>query len=288
MKRFSPLICWALAATWLIWGSTYLAIRFALQSFPPYWQMGTRFIVAGGLLMGWRLWRGAKLPSFAQWRNALIVGSLMLAVGVGNTAVAEQTVASGLVVAFVAIIPALITIFSMFYGLRPTRLEVLGIAIGIAGVFMLVRGNGFGSSPSGLLAMTIATLGWSAGSVLSQRQCKLAPGAMGFASEMLAGGAVLLTMSLLAGESPGWPPTLPALLAWCYLIVFGSLIGFSAFMFLLARGSPVLATSYTFVNPMIAMLLGITLGSETISGFEWFAALIIVVAVILLVLGRKT
>lgn len=287
MKHLSPIILWCLAATWLVWGSTYLAIRFALLSFPPYWQMGTRFLIAGIALMAWCKWRGAALPTTRQWRNALIVGGLMLGIGMGNTALAEKTVASGLVVAFIAIVPAIITLFNLYYGIRPTRIEVLGIAIGIVGVLLLIRGSGFSASQSGLLAIVIATLGWSLGSVISQQQCKLAPGAMGFASEMLTGGAVLLIMSRLAGESPTWSPQPVALAAWLYLIVFGSLIAFNAYMVLLARTSAALASSYTFVNPMIAMILGVSFGGETITGFEWLAAAIIVIAVILLVLGRR-
>lgn len=288
MQRITPLIFWCLAATWLVWGSTYLAIRFALGSFPPYWQMGTRFVIAGVALMAWCCWRGAQLPTAIQWRNAAIVGGLMLCMGMGNTAVAEQTVASGLVVAFVAIIPAIITLLNLFYGIRPTRIEVLGIAIGIGGVLMLVHGSGFSSSHHGLLAIGVAAMGWSLGSVLSQQQCKLAAGSMGFASEMIAGGTLLLIMSVAAGESPHRPPQPMALLAWLYLIVFGSLIAFNAYMVLLSRTSAALASSYTFVNPMIAMLLGVTFGDETITGFEWFAATIIIFAVALLVLGRST
>lgn len=287
MQRLSPLILWCLAATWLVWGSTYLAIRFALVSFPPYWQMGTRFIVAGVGLMAWCKWRSTCLPTRVQWRNALIIGGLMLGIGMGNTALAEMTIASSLIVAFIAIIPAIITLCNLYYGIRPTRIEVLGILIGLIGVIMLVSGNGFSASPRGLLAIAIATIAWSIGSVLSQQQCKLAPGAMGFASEMIAGGAVLLVMSRLAGEVPSWSPQPLALAAWVYLIVFGSLIAFNAYMLLLSRASAALASSYTFVNPVIAMMLGVTFGAEVVSGFEWLASAVIIVAVVLLLLGRR-
>jgi drug/metabolite transporter (DMT)-like permease len=287
MKQLSPLILWCLAATWLVWGSTYLAIRFALVSFPPYWQMGSRFVIAGAGLMAWCKWRGATLPTRVQWRNALIIGSLMLGMGMGNAARAEMTIASGLVVAFIAITPTTITLFNLCYGLRPTRIEVLGILIGLAGVLMLVSGDGFSASRTGLLAIAIANIGWSLGSVVSQRQCKLAPGAVGFASEMIAGGAVLLIMSRLSGETPSWSPEPRALVAWVYLIVFGSLIAFNAYMVLLSRTSASLASSYTFVNPVVAMILGVTFGGEVISAFEWLAALVIIVAVVLLMLGRR-
>jgi drug/metabolite transporter (DMT)-like permease len=157
-RRISPLILACLAATWFVWGSTYLAIRFALVSFPPFFQMGTRLLLAGILLIAWVWWRGQKLPTFTQWRNAALVGALMLGGNVGGVAFAEQSVASGPVVAFMAVTPALMTLASLPFGIRPSRLEVIGIGIGIAGVFLLIRGATFASSPSGLLALTTATL----------------------------------------------------------------------------------------------------------------------------------
>lgn len=287
MKRMPPLILACLLATWVIWGSTYLAIRFALPGFPPYWQMASRFFVAGALLMAWCIWRGTPLPTAREWRNAAIVGGLMLGGGMGNTARAETTVASGIIVAFVAILPALMTLANAFYGVRPTRMELLGIAIGMAGIALLVNGKAFAASPSGLIAISIAAVCWTLGSVLSQYTFRLAPGAMGFASEMLAGSVVLGIMSMLADETPNWSPSPQALLAWSYLVVFGSLMAFNAYMMLLSRASPALASSYTFVNPVIAMLLGVTLGHEVVTEREWLAATIVIAAVTLLVMGRS-
>ncbi|HZF26702.1 MAG TPA: EamA family transporter [Steroidobacteraceae bacterium] len=282
----SPLILACLAATWFIWGSTYLAIKFALVSFPPFFQMGTRFLVAGTVLLVWARWRGQKMPTLAQWRNALIVGALMLGGSMGGAAYAEQTVASGLVVAFIAITPAVITIASLPFGIRPSRLEVLGICIGMIGVFVLIRGAGFASSPAGLIAMTIATIGWSTGSVLSQNVFRLAPSSAGFASQMLCGGIFLLGLSLLARESFHWPPQPLASAAWIYLVVFGSLLAFSAYMILLSSTSTTLASSYCFVNPVIGMLLGMWLGGETTTSREWIAVAIIVVGVTVVVTSR--
>ena len=161
----SPLIVTSLAATWLIWGSTYLAIKFALVSFPPFFQMGTRFLVAGTLLIAWARCCRQSMPTLTQWRNAAVVGALMLGGNVGGVAYAEQTVASGLVVAFIAVVPALITIASLPFGIRPSRMEVIGIGLGVVGVLLLVRGDAFTASPAGLTAITIAALGWSIGSV---------------------------------------------------------------------------------------------------------------------------
>ena len=283
----SPLLLACLAATWVIWGSTYLAIKFALESFPPFYQMGSRFLVAGVLLIVWLKLRGRALPTLVEWRNAAIIGTLLLVSGMGFTAYSEQTVASGLIVAYIAIIPIIVTLMSLPFGLRPSRLELVGMLLGLGGVVLLVQGQAFTASPTGLLAITIACVSWSLGSVLSQRRFPLAPGAMGFASEMLCGSVVLLLLSFGIGETPEWPPQPLAAWSWIYLIVFGSLLAFNAYMVLLGRVSAALASSYTFVNPVIALALGIWLGGETVTLFEWAAAAVITAGVVLLVLGRQ-
>jgi drug/metabolite transporter (DMT)-like permease len=284
----SPLVIACLAATWLVWGSTYLAIKVALRGFPPYFQMGSRFVVAGGVLMVWMRWRNAPLPSARQWRNALVVGALMLAGGMGGTAMAEQTVGSGLVVAFIAVVPMMIALVNLAYGVRPGRAEAAGISVGLLGVLLLTQGAGFQASPAGLAAITVACVTWSIGSVLTQRSLPLAPGPMGFASEMLCGGVVLLALSWLTGEAPHWPPRADALAAWAYLVVFGSLIAFNAYMVLLQRASAGLASSYTFVNPVIAMLLGVAVAGEHVTPFEWLAVGVVLAGVVLLMWKPKT
>ena len=286
-QRLSPLILACLGATWLVWGSTYLAIKFALISFPPFFQMGTRFLVAGGMLLGWMRWRGAPMPSRIAWRNALVVGALMLGGGMGGTAVAEVSVGSGLVVAFIAVVPMMIALVNLFEGIKPGRTELAGIVVGLVGVLMLTQGVGFQASPAGLVAIVTACVTWSIGSVLSQRRLPLAQGAMGFASEMVCGGAVLMLLSALSGERPIWPPEPVAVAAWVYLVVFGSLVAFNAYMVLLAEAPAGLASSYTFVNPVIAMLLGVALAGEAVSRFEWAAVAVILVGVVMLVQARR-
>lgn len=288
----TPLVLACLAATWLVWGSTYLAIKFALISFPPFLQMGSRFLVAGVLLAAWMRWvRQAPWPSARQWRHALLVGALMLGGGMGGTAYAEQSVGSGLVVAFIAVVPVMMAAGLMLWRVFPSRLEAAGIAIGLGGVLMLTQGAGFQASAAGLAAIGLACLTWTAGSLLSQRSTPLAPGAMGFASEMLCGGLVLLAMAALHGEyatfAQQWPPAPVAVAAWLYLVVFGSLIAFNAYMLLLSKASPGLASSYCFVNPVIALLLGVSLGGEAVSGYEWAAAGVVLVGVVLLLAGRR-
>jgi drug/metabolite transporter (DMT)-like permease len=285
-RALPPLLLLCLAATWLVWGSTYLAIKFALPSFPPFFQMGTRFLFAGALLMAWQRWRKAPWPNRTQWRNALLVGTLMLGGGMGGTALAEVTVGSGLVVAFIAVSPLMIAALNRLWGVAPSRLELMGILVGLAGVLMLTQGAGFQASPIGLAAIMVACSTWSLGSVLSQRVWPLAPGATGFASEMICGGAVLMLMSALHGEVPVWPPQPLAVAAWLYLVVFGSLIAFNAYMHLLAHASAAVASSYTFVNPVIAMLLGVLVAGESVTGGEW-AAVAVVLAGVLLLLWKR-
>jgi drug/metabolite transporter (DMT)-like permease len=282
-----PLVIACLAATWLIWGSTYLAIKIALVSLPPFLQMGSRFIVAGGALMAWMLWRGAPLPGALQWRNALIVGALMLGGGMGGTALSEVSVGSGLVVAFIAVVPLMIALFSRFYGVKTARGEFAGIAVGLAGVLLLTRGAGFQASPAGLMAIATACLTWSLGSVLSQRSLPLAPGAMGYASEMICGGLVLMGLSAATGESLPANIEPQAAAAWLYLVVAGTLVAFNAYMVLLANASPGLASSYTFVNPVIAMFLGVVVAGEHITPMEWGAAGVILLGVVLLLRAKR-
>jgi drug/metabolite transporter (DMT)-like permease len=287
LPGLSPLILACLAATWLIWGSTYLAIRFALVGFAPFFLMATRFVAAGGVLLLWMRWRGAPLPSVVEWRNALIVGTLMLGCGMGGTAVAELTVGSGLVVAFIAVTPLLLVVMSLAYRVYPRRGEVVGVVVGFAGVLMLTQGAGFRASGTGLAAMVIACSGWSLGSVLSQRGLPLARGAMGFASEMLGGGIVLLALSALRGEPVSLSAPLTAWLAWVYLTTFGSLIAFNAYMVLLNQASASVASSYTYANPVIAMLLGVAIGGERITAAEWLSAGVILVGVVIVFASRR-
>lgn len=290
----APLLLPALLACYLVWGSTYLAIRFALASFPPFFQMGTRFLAAGALLMAWVAWRarrgggaaGRRLPTATEWRNALVVGALMLGGGMGLVASAQQHVGSGVVATFIAVVPMLVCGWGLAFGQRTHWLEVAGMAVGAAGVLLLVRGASFAASPTGLACIAAATLAWSLGSVLSTTRLPLAPGAAGFASEMLCGGAVLMALSLALGEQFTAPPQPLALAAWAYLVVFGSLVAFSAYLYLLAHASPAVATSYAFVNPVIALALGVLVGGEALAGGEWLACGVILAGVLLIFRGK--
>lgn len=293
LPRLPTLIVACLFATWVIWGSTYLAIKWALVSFPPFFQMGTRFVAAGLLLGAWAAWRGARWPTRDEWLSATVLGALMLGGGYGATAVAETSVSSGLVVAFIAVVPALVALGQWPYGLRPSRREWAGIALGLAGVLLLTRGQGFAASWSGLAAIAFACITWCAGSIWALhglpggRKLTLAPGAAGYASEMLVGGLMLLAASWAVGEQPQIPPDARSLACWAYLVVAGSLIGFSAYMVLLQRTGAALASSYTFVNPVIGLVLGVAVGGEVVSTLEWAAAGVVLAGVVLLLAGTR-
>ncbi len=288
-RRTARLLVPALLACYLVWGSTYLAIRLALASFPPFFQMGTRFLTAGALLLAWVVLRRQPLPTAVQWRHALVVGTLMLAGGMGLVAVASQHIGSGLIATFIAVMPMMMCGWSWLFGQRTSRREVAGMALGLAGVALLSRGASFSAAPVGIACVLGATLCWSLGSTLSTHRLPLASGAAGFASEMLCGGAVLMLISLAVGEQAAWPLQREAVAAWLYLVVFGSLIAFSAYLYLLAHATPALATSYAFVNPLIALILGVALAGETVTPGEWIACAVILagVAQILLAGSRR-
>lgn len=295
-SRLTPALTLALLACYLVWGSTYLAIRVALTSFPPFFQMGTRFLVAGALLMGWVSWRRRRQrggtqapawPSARQWLHALVIGALMLGLGMGLTATASVHIGSGLIAACIAVVPMMICGWGLLWGRKPSRGELAGMALGLVGVLLLVRGASFAASPASVVCILIATAAWSLGSVLSTTRLPLAAGASGFASEMLCGGAVLMAVSVALGERPQWPPEPAAVAAWLYLVILGSLVAFSAYMYLLSHASPALASSYAFVNPLIALLLGSSLAGEAVTQGEWLACGVILLAVLLILTARR-
>jgi len=284
--QLQPGVVIALLTVYLVWGSTYLAIKVALQSFPPFLMTGARFLLAGTVLFVWLRFRAMPLPTRVQWRNAALIGALLLAGGVGGTAFAEQWIHSGLAAVSVATIPLWTALFTGLFGRWPTRFEWLGIGIGFLGVALLNLEGTVRAQPLGALALLLATLSWSFGSVISQR-LTLPRGSTGFAAEMLAGGVVLVVIGLLRGERLVEPVVGAAVAAWLYLVFAGSLVAFSAYMYLLSRVRPTLATSYAYVNPLIAVGLGVGLGGETITGIGIAAMVVIILGVGFMALGRE-
>jgi len=287
MFALPGLVVFALLTVYLVWGSTYLAIQVALTSFPPFMLMSTRFLLAGGLLFAFLKWRGKPTPTLRQWRDAGIVGSLILGGGMGLTSFAQQYIASGLTAVFIACSPFILTFCVGMYGEWPNRREWIGILTGFSGAVLLASGQEFSARPVGIVALLGATICWNLGSVLSQRKFSLAPGAMGFASQMLSGGVFLTAVSMLAGEHLAGAVTTQAWLAWGYLVVAGSLAAFTAYMYLIATVSPALASSYSYVNPVIAVTLGVAFGGEQLGGREVVAMIIILGSVLLITTARR-
>ncbi len=276
----------ALAAVYVIWGSTYLAIRFALEGgFPPFLLGGIRFVIAGALLFALLRWRGLPAPTPAQWRNTAVMGALMLLLGNGMVNLAETTVSSGLAAVTVASAPLWMAVFAGLRGERPTRSEALGLGIGFAGVVWLSTGSRLTGAPLGLVALLLASVSWSFGSIWSRGRDLPSP-FMSAAAQMLCGGVLMLAAGLALGERLHGLPTLHAIGAFWYLVVMGSLVGFSAYIWLLHHVRPALAGSYAYVNPAIAVLLGAWLARERFGARELVAMAVILAGVVILTFAR--
>lgn len=276
----------ALVTLYLVWGSTYLAIAVAIEGFPPFLMGGLRFVTAGALLYTFLRVRGAPHPTRVEWRSAALVGTLLILGGNSGVAFAEQWVASGVAAVVVATTPIWVALFAGLWGQWPTRLEWAGLALGLAGVVLLNTGGDLRAHPLGAAVLVIATLTWALGSMWS-RHVPLPAGMMATAAEMLAGGAVTVAFGLAVGERMTAVPSVRALGAFVYLIAIGSLVGFSSFIFLLGRVRPALATSYAYVNPIVALALGAALAGERIGGTTVAAMAIILGGVGLVALGRE-
>ena len=283
----APRVALALAAVFLIWGSTYLAIRFALEGgFPPFLLGGIRFLLAGGLVFAFLRLRGVAAPTRAQWGNAAVMGVLLLVLGNGMVNFAEKSVSSGMAAVAVASAPLWMGVFAAMRGQRPSGIEWVGLAIGFVGVVWLNAGSSLNASRAGMLALLVATIAWSFGSIWSRGRDLPSP-FMASAAQMLCGGAAMLVLGLAIGERFDGLPSAHGLAAFAYLVVFGSIIGFSAYIWLLHHVRPALATSYAYVNPVVAVGLGVAFAGERIGSAEWLAMAVIVLAVVWISLPRR-
>ncbi len=271
----------ALAALYLLWGSTYFAIRVALESFPPFVMGGARFVVAGGALFCALRMRGAPLPTRRECASAAAVGILLLPMSNGLVVYSELTTGSSVVALVMATTPLWAAVFGRFFGRSSTRGEWTGLLVGFVGVALLNLGGDLRSGGAGALLVLIAPMTWALGSMWSAR-LKLPAGAMSTAVQMVIGGAVMLAVGLVRGESVAHLPTLRSGLALGYLVVFGSLVGFSAYGYLLRTTSPAVATSYAYVNPLVALALGVVLGGERLRPLTAASAFVILSGVVIL------
>jgi len=276
----------AILSVYLIWGSTYLGVRIAVESIPPFMLTSIRALVASGLIFVVLWIRGAALPTRVQTRNAILTGGLMFAGGGGMVAFAEQWVASGLAALAVASVPIWAAIFAGLWGRWPGGREWVGLLVGLAGVALLNLEQGMQANPLGALALLIGPIMWAFGSMWSRR-LSLPAGFMGTAIQLLGGGLALILLSLVTRENITVPPTTRSLLALIYLTILGTLVAFSAYMYLVRTVRPVLATSYAYVNPLIAVILGLVLVAEKITTTGIVAMVVILTGVALLAFSKE-
>ena len=287
----------AFAAVYVLWGSTYLAIRFAIETLPPWLMAGARFIVAGIILYAIARLRGARRPTGTNWAATLLIGALLLLGGNGAVVWAETRVPSGLTALLVATVPIWMVLLDWLQprGNRPTRGVIAGLVLGFIGLGVLIGpGEILGRGQVDLLgaaALTFGSITWAAGSVYSRRVRLPSSPILATGMEMLGGGALLVALSLVTGEAAGFSPggvTAQSLLALLYLIVFGSLIGFTAYIWLLQHASAARVSTYAFVNPVVAVVLGWAMANEELTPRMIGAAAVIVAAVALITMGRTT
>jgi drug/metabolite transporter (DMT)-like permease len=278
---FSIGILVALATVYVVWGSTYFAIRIALETLPGFAFAAIRFVFAGALLYAFLRLRGERAPTRRQWLHGSLLGLLLPAIGNGLVVLAEKSVGSGIAATMVATVPMWAVAFGAGFGKRPAGLEMLGLLVGFIGVILLNLDGDFVSSPLSAVLLVVASASWAFGSILGKR-LDLPTGWMNAAVQMLTGGLFLGLFSVGAGEGLPTGGSLASWLAVLYLAIFGSLIGFSAYLYLLARVPASVATSYAYVNPVVAVVLGVGLGGEFIPALGYVGIAVILLGVVIL------
>lgn len=286
----------AFAAIYLVWGSTYLAILFAIETLPPFLMAGARFLIAGALLYLWERSRGAPAPAPVHWRAAAVVGGLLLLGGNGGVVWAELHVPTGIAALLVATVPLWMVLLDWARpaGRRPSLTVGTGVLVGLGGIVLLVGpgalADGASVHPGGAAVLVLASLSWAIGSLYSRGAPRPGSPFLATAMQMLAGGSLLLAFGAVVGE----PSRLDlagvstrSWLAWLYLIAFGSLIGYTSYIWLLKATTPARVSTYAYVNPVVAVALGWAFAGERLAPRTFLAAAIIIAAVALITLGRS-
>ena len=295
---------------YIVWGSTYLAIRYGVATIPPFIMSGIRFMAAGSALYGWSRFRGGAKPDREQWKNAFIIGALLLLVGNGAVSWAEQRVSSSMTSLLVATVPLWLVLAELYNGRRPKLLQWVGVAVGLIGVALLVMPSGTVTgaptgavtatasnvatraassvSPTGAIVLMIGSLSWTVGSLFARTARLASPPSMASGMQMLSGGVLMLLLSVVSGEWSAFHAnavTATSIFALLYLVVFGSIVGFSTYMWLLSVASPAAVGTYAYVNPVVAVLLGVVVGGEMLPPSAGLAMLVIIGSVALVSLA---
>jgi drug/metabolite transporter (DMT)-like permease len=293
----------ALASVYIIWGSTYLAIAYVVETLPPFLAAGARFLAAGGLLLAflvaqdrWRRARGAEplisRPRAIEWRTALIVGALLLLGGNGMVMVAEKTIPSGIAAVIIATVPIWMSVFDALLTRRaPSLLAMGGLLVGLVGVaILLLPSDGLAAlDPVGIGLLVVATISWAAGSLYARRGPLPRNQLMGTGMEQFAGGLSLMLVAVIVGELGVLDVGAVSFESWvglAYLIVFGSLLAFTAYVWLLNHVAVTTVSTYAYVNPVVAVALGMLFRGEELTPRTLLAAVLIIGAVVAMVSGR--
>jgi drug/metabolite transporter (DMT)-like permease len=286
----------AFASIYLVWGSTYLAIKYAVETMPPFVMAGTRFLISGVLLYVWARSRGASRPKLLHWRNATIAGAFLLLGGNGGVVWAQQTVPSGLAALLVSILPFWMVIIEWTRPprRRPSAAVLIGVVVGFVGLVVLIGPGDIGAngvSLVGAIVLVLASLSWAIGSFWSRDADMPVSGLLTTGMEMLGGGLLLFLVGVVVGELRSFDVravSTAAWVGWVYLIVFGSLIAFTSYIWLLDKVSPARLGTYAYVNPIVAVILGWAIAGETLSLRTGIAAAIVICAVALITTARST
>ena len=287
----------AFASIYVIWGSTYLAIRYAVETIPPFVMGGVRFLISGTILYLWSRYRGAPRPTRIHWRNAIVAGGFLLLGGNGAVIWAEQFVPSGLTALLVSILPFWLVIIEWVRPprKRPSGAVLVGLLLGFAGIIVLVGPSGAGGhgnvAPLGALVLILGSLSWAIGSFWSRDAQLPESGLLTTGMEMLGGGALLMIVGALSGEFAQLDVhaiSKASAVGLLYLVTFGSLLGFTSYIWLLDKVSPARLGTYAYVNPLVAVMLGWAIAGERLSIRTGIAAAIVICAVALITTARST
>lgn len=284
----------ALLSVYIVWGSTYLGIKIAIETFPPFLMAGIRFLIAGALLYGFVVLKEKKHPKLIEWRDTTIIGTLLLSGGNGLLVIAEKSIPSSIAAIVIATVPLMMIVIAWLLKIqtRPNKNTLIGTLIGLVGVAILMLPSEQAHlhfDTLGLLLAFLAAILWSLGSIYSQKAILPTSVILSAAMQMISGGLVLIIVATLFGEWQQFhTETLSSrsLLAFAYLVFIGSLVGFSAYVWLLKNVSPYLASTYAFVNPMVALFLGYFFADEVLSMKALIATVLIISAVVIITLSK--
>lgn len=280
----------ALIALYIVWGSTYLGIKVAIETIPPFFHAGIRFLISGLILVIWQRNAGQPMPTRKQWTSAAIIGTFLLLGGNGLVAWAEQFIPSGIAALIIATVPMFLVIGEAIRpnGVKPTWQGIVGLLIGFVGIFILVgpselSGSATKLNPFGVIALLAACLFWASGSMYSKSADVPKSSLMSTGAQMLMGSLSLFIVSIISGELHGWDITAVSsrsLIGLLYLILVGSLVGFVSYGWLLQNAPISLVSTYAYVNPIVAVFLGVWILDETMEPRIWLATAIIIGSVI--------